>query len=90
MSQERHPAPYAATFEGLTAATALLTGQLGGHPVDRAELARGTPDEAIIGALISVGAGLLKVHHGAGAETLLQFLGLVAASGGTGPDGGAL
>jgi hypothetical protein len=89
-SDAPQPAPYAATWPGLTAATGMLTGHLGGHQVDRAELARGTTDEAIIGALVTVGAGLLRAHHGDSAETLLQYLGLIAASCGTGPNGEAL
>lgn len=86
-SRSSQPVPYEATWEGLIAATGMLTGQLGGHQVDRAELAASTSDEAIIGALVTVGAGLLKVHHGGSAEALLQYLGLIAASCGTGPDG---
>lgn len=85
--REPQPPAYAATWEGLTAATGMLTVQLGGHQLTRAEMASGVPDEEIIGALVTVSAGLLRVHHGDSAETLLQYLGLIAATGGTGPDG---
>lgn len=89
-SRAPQPAPYSATFEGLTVATAMLTSQLGGHQVNRADLAIGTPDEAVIGALVAVGAGLLKAHQEDSAPAFLQYLGLIAASRGHRPDGEVL
>jgi hypothetical protein len=77
----------AAAWDGLAAATGMLTGELGSHQVNRADLAGGAPAEAVIGALVTVGAGLLKVHQPDSAAALLQYLGLVAASRSTGPDG---
>ena len=86
-SQAPQPAPYAASWEGLTAATSMLTGQLGGHQVTRADLASGIAPEEIIGALVTLAAALLRVHQADSAPALLQYLGLIAASYGTGPDG---
>ena len=80
-------AAYSATWEGLAVATSMLTVELGGHQVSRADLAGGVSPEAVIGALVTVGAAVLRGHQADSAPGFLEYLGLIAASRGRGPGG---
>jgi hypothetical protein len=86
---EPRPQPEdAATWPGLSAAAGLLTGRLGGHTIDRADLAGDVAAGEVIAALVTVAAATLREwlpdDH---AEALLRNLGLIAATGGTNLNG---
>ncbi len=73
---------------GLSAAAGLLTGRLGGHTIDRADLAGDVAAGEVIAALVTVAAATLREwlpdDH---AEALLRNLGLIAATGSTNLNG---